>query len=248
MNENKYTFIIDSLTEEVYSRTKLFDLIYRFYPAYSESSCNWIIGSLVACGALSPLGGGFFAKPKKTWSLPLGKADESLLRKLRDAFPVAEIAALPSEVVNSMVEMDGGDEFFLIEISKRDLFPCYMKIRDLTKRDVLITPTAHELSFYMKPDAIILKPLFSKSPIAANGAFTLEKLLVDLFCDKTISILYPGVDFCGSVSNILKEFNVNLTTLLNYAKRRKILDAILPIVKQNVSVEIWQAIGGKYDD
>ena len=245
MSVDKYDFIAHSLTQTAYTREQLYDHIYRFFPAYSANSCNWVIGVLVERNLLHPLGNSCFCKAKEPWSFNLEKSVDRIRQKLIDEFPLSDIAIIDSKLVNELSNMDGGEDFILIEISKRDLFPCYMRIRELTKRDVLLTPTEHELSYYLKPGSIILKPLFSKSPCRADGLFSLEKLLVDLYCNKTFLSLYQGVDFEPSLKMLLDTKNVNLITCINYAKRRKCISGPSGLIKASVPDEVWALVGGE---
>lgn len=244
----KYAVIKEALGDRVYSRLDLFNLIYQHYPAYSPNSCNWIIGQLCDDGAIAPIGNGLFIRGKKQWSCLLSKPHQSLLQKLQTEFQNSNIACIHSSTLNVLSKMEGGENCLILEIEKRDVFPCYMKLRELTKKDVLLTPTEHELAYYLKPDSIILKPIFSKSPCNKDGSFTLEKLVVDIVSDRLIKCLYPSVDFADAIINEIVNHNLNIITVLNYAKRRRCYESVRDMVVAAVPSDVWAAVKGEdYD-
>lgn len=242
MAVDRFDFLEKEITDKVYSRLDLYDLIYRFFPTYNVNSCNWVIGVLCQRGIINPLGKGYFQKGKPEWTYELSAEQSRIASKLISEFPYTEFTIIPSKAINALLGMFGGDDCLIVEVSKRDLFPCFMKLREITKRDVLLTPSAHELSYYMKPGAIVLIPLFSKSPIKENGRFCLEKLVVDLYCDRLFSNLYPHIEFNEICGNLIKENNVNITLLLNYAKRRRCRDEIERDLRGVLSNEIYEKL------
>lgn len=248
MAGDKFDFIAEALADEAYSRPRLNDVIYRYFPAYNEASCNWVIGQLANRNLISPLGNGYYVKGKPKWSYSCEKPYRTLLSKLMAEFPRTGIAAIGTEVLNKLSMMDGGYDNFIIEVDKRDIFPCYMKIRELSKKDILLTPTENELNYYLKPGAIILKPLFSKSPCQDDGLFSVEKLIVDLQCDRLVRTLYPHVSFNDSLLEIIETNSVNLITCLNYAKRRKCYDTVKELLIEGTPSSYWKYLEANNND
>ena len=242
MGEERFQNIADSLTDEVYSRLALYDLIFRFYPAYTSSSCDWVIGSLTKRGVLRALGNGYYAKAKATWEFPVPSRRLKIVQKLVAEFPGSSFACIDSGIVNELSGMVGGEDWFLIETSKRDIFPVYMRCRELSKADVLLTPSEHELNYYLKPGSIIISPLFSKSPCRDNGLFTIEKLIVDLMEERLIGYLYPRVSFDEKLIEIIRQYNVNLITCINYARRRKATKRVVDLLRAALPKECEEVI------
>ena len=242
MPQERLDRIVDAMTDEIYSRLALYDIIYRFFPAYTPSSCDWVIGTLKQQGYIRALGNGFYAKGKGQFQMELQPGNKKILTRLLVEFPFSQFACIETNFVNEQLGMEGGDNCFIVEVTKRDLFPCYMKLREWSKRDVLITPTSHELDYYMKPNAIVLKPLFSKSPVRKDGLFCIEKLLVDSVSDKLFDCLYPHVDIAENLLNIIRSNNVNVITTYNYAKRRRCEAEIRSLLRHALPEEVDELI------
>lgn len=246
MKNARFDFLVENMSEEIYSRFGLYDIIYRYYPAYTPSSCDWVIGILKERGLIYPLGNGFYKKSKKIWCAPLSEPSQRIINKLLQDFPFSTFAATETDFVNQCV----GREVvscLIIEISKKDLFPCYMRLRELTKKDVMLAPSERELSFYLKPGTIIIKPLFSKSPCRKDGGLTIEKLIVDLLSDRTLGFLYGETDQ-NSLVALAREFNVNLITCMNYAKRRRCKKKAATVLRKAVPMEYDEIIVEDVDD
>ena len=49
---------------------------------------------------------------------------------------------------------------------------------------------------------------------------TIEKILVDIFCDKIIYSTFQGNEMKNIFYNAFKDYTININTLLRYAQRR----------------------------
>ncbi len=83
-----------------------------------------------------------------------------------------------------------------------------------------------QIEKYVLPedDSIIIRPLITRAPCKKleNISYaSIEKILVDIFCDQDIFYLYSGREQQWIFENILKAYNINFSTLLTYAERRK---------------------------
>ena len=245
MPKEPYDVIVEALGEGVYTRLGLYDVIYRYFPSYASTSCDWVIGTLKGKGQLRSLGNGFYAKGKTTWRYEINQNQQKTLDKLMREFPNTQVSFINSQIVNEIVGNSGGMEWSFLAVDKRDLFPFYMRLRELTKKDIMLTPTAHELSYYLRPGAIILVPLFSKSPCEKNGLFSLEKLIVDFYADRVFLNMFPGAEFEEKLMQILRIYNVNIITTINYAKRRRVEDKIRLLFERATPEEYRRVTGGE---
>lgn len=83
-----------------------------------------------------------------------------------------------------------------------------------------------QIEKYVLPedDSIIVRPLITRAPCKKHEKSryaSIEKILVDIFCDQDIFYLYSGREQQWIFENILKAYNINFSTLLTYAERRK---------------------------
>ena len=68
----------------------------------------------------------------------------------------------------------------------------------------------------------------SQAPLnlSAPHDITAEKMLVDIYCDKTIQLTYSGSEYKTVVSSVYDRYKVDTVRLLRYAGRRNRADEI----------------------
>lgn len=74
-------------------------------------------------------------------------------------------------------------------------------------------------------DTVILRPQISQAPVSGTKIFqfaTIEKILVDLYLEKSRLMYMDGAEFERVLNNILFKNRVNISTLLRYAGRREV--------------------------
>ena len=49
---------------------------------------------------------------------------------------------------------------------------------------------------------------------------TLEKMIVDLFCERSLFVAFQGSELVHIINNAYERYAINFTTLLHYARRR----------------------------
>ena len=114
----------------------------------------------------------------------------------------------------------------LLQIEREVLEPAYEFLKEQNFRNLYIQPEEKEIERYIcqNESAIILKTLISKSPtqrVDTVITVTLEKLLVDLYCDKKLFAAFQGSELIPMVKNAQSRYSINFTKLLGYAKRRR---------------------------
>lgn len=113
---------------------------------------------------------------------------------------------------------------FIVEVEKDAAESVFYFLQEKFK-NVYLNPEESTFAKYISgtSDSIIVKNLISESPIHdINGVMTptIEKILVDIFCDKTIYTAFQGKEMQNIFRNAFKEYDVKLSTLSRYAVRR----------------------------
>lgn len=110
----------------------------------------------------------------------------------------------------------------LVEVEKEALEPVFYNLKDNGIRNVFLQPEEKELLRYVNEldNAIILQSLVSKAPlqkVKKISTTTLEKLLVDLFCDKKLFYTYQGSEMIFIFNNAYRRYSIDFTKLFSYA-------------------------------
>ena len=91
---------------------------------------------------------------------------------------------------------------------------------------VFLNPNQEILEKYIpeNKDVYIVKSLVSEAPVQKTDdviTVTLEKALVDVFCDETLFATQQGAEMRKIFDEALSKYTVNQTKMLRYANRRK---------------------------
>ena len=235
----RFEEIATSLPEGVLTRAQISDRIFTFHPDYSPSSCLWVIGKMVDKGWLGNLGYGYFTKDPVSQDLsPVNKANRTLLEELTRKFPRARLEALEGALLEDLGGCEADSSVLFLSIDKKYLFELYLFLKEKGERDVMLQPTAREIEFYMRPNSIILRPLFSRAPQRKGKPLSPEKLLVDLIKDKTIHNVFSYLEWEKCALKLLSMNTVNYQTILQYASRRNCREEILEMIKGEMPLEI----------
>lgn len=149
---------------------------------------------------------------------------KTLNSKLKKDFPFSTICLWSSSFLNEFSIHQSIKTFFLIEVEKDSIESIFNYMKDRNYR-VFINPTLNVFKNYIsgESDFFIIKPLISESPIQSItnlNTVTLEKMLVDIFCDKIIFSAYQGNEMKTIFITAYNKYAINENKLLRYANRR----------------------------
>jgi len=149
----------------------------------------------------------------------------NVYNKLKNEFPYADICVWNISILNEFMIHQPGIFHFIIEAEKEVTQSIFYFLKEL-KYPVFIEPTTDILEKYLPIDkeAFIIKPLVSESPTQiVNGTLTIsiEKLLVDVFCDNIIFSAQQGAEMRTIFKEVFSKYTVNHSKMLRYANRRR---------------------------
>ena len=225
-------FIIEKLKKEfkdreAISREELFDFYRQFDPDLKETTFRLRIHDLKIKRIISPSSRElftFFYKP--TFKPEIGEAERKIYTRIAKQFPGLKCCIWSTKIANEFMLHIPGRFLTILQVEKEALEPVYEFLKEQNFRNVYIQPEEKEIERYIyeNESAIILKTLISKSPtqrIDAVITTTLEKLLVDIYCDKKLFAAFQGSELIHMVDNAQSRYAIDFTKLLGYAKRRR---------------------------
>lgn len=198
----------------------------QFEPKVKATTVNWRVYTLVQSGVLSRIGRGKFTLGERKNFVPQISPDlKKLYGKLRKQFPYLQICTWHTSLINELMLHQPGRFHTLVEVEKDAMEPVFFFLKE-NKTNVFIDPTTDILSRYASgnKETTIVKSLVSEAPmqtVQEVQTATIEKMLVDIFCDQTIFAAQQG----GEMQNIFKEaynrYTINESAMLRYADRRR---------------------------
>lgn len=198
----------------------------KFEPHVKQTTINWRVYALVQTGILSRVGRGKFILGKNKNYIPeISSKMKSVYTKIKKEFPFLKICIWRTSAFNEFMLHQPGRFYLLIEVEKEAVQSVFYFLRE-SKYPVFIEPTSNLLEKYMPADkeALIVMPLVSEAPInnikGINTA-SLEKILVDAFCDEVVFSAQQGTEMRTIFKEALSKYSVNQNRMIRYADRRR---------------------------
>lgn len=240
------TMVNDFITERLknefkgrvsFSREELFEFYRQFEPDLKESTFRWRIYDIKNKHLITAISRGLFTLSfKPTFKPNVDSTEKKIFSKIIKQFPSLKLCIWSTQIINEFMLHIPGKNITILQVEKEALEPVYRFLKDQNFRNVFIQPNEKEIERYIYETdmAIVLQPLVSKSPtqiVNSVAVITLEKLIVDLFCDKKLFGAYQGTELVHIINNAYKRYSIDFTKLFHYAKRRrqetKLLDFFL---------------------
>lgn len=224
--------IIDRLKEEfkgreTFSREELLDFYRQLEPDLKETTFRWRIYYLKNKQIITTISRGLFTLSYKPVYKPdISDAGRKLFSKIEKQFPSLKVCLWSTDIAHEFMLHIPGRFITVLQVEKEALEPVFSYLKDQNFRNVFFEPGEKEIERYVfeNETAILLQSLVSKSPtqrVKNVTTTTLEKLIVDLFCDKKLFAAFQGNELAHIINNAYKRYSIDFTKLFHYAKRRR---------------------------
>ncbi|MBA7537831.1 hypothetical protein ES705_30101 [subsurface metagenome] len=104
---------------------------------------------------------------------------------------------------------------------------------------VFLKPDKNSIDRYVLPKegSIVIIPLITRAPtliLDDTDVPSLEKILVDIFCDQELYFIFSGSELMNIYRYAYKKYALNFSRLLSYSDRRKKKTEIREFIVQNL--------------
>ena len=209
-----------------YARADIIDILEKERSGLSRSSYILAASNLVRSGLLQHKGRNRYCLPsdgkKKTYIPPYSLEAKMIRYQISTQAPLAEFTIFESFLLNQFFPHHIIRNTIFVQAKREASIFVFDYLREYTEKLVLFRPSADDYTRYWKPGAIIVKDWASEAPLNPDNPhdITIEKMLVDIFCDKTIQMVYNRADYPAIVRAAYERFSVDTPKLLRYAKKR----------------------------
>lgn len=176
---------------KVFNSKEIADFYSRFEPNVKQTTINWRVYTLVQMGVLNRIGRGKFSiEQGKLFTPEISFKMKSVYNKLKKKFPYLEICIWSTSALNEFMLHQPFHFYLIVEVERDATQSVFFFLKEM-KYPVFIKHTSELLEKYF-PDgkeALIVKPLVSEAPdqdVNGINTISLEKLLVDIYCDDVI--------------------------------------------------------------
>lgn len=181
---------------------------------------------MVKTGILTRVGRGKFLIGNRKNYIPEIQAKlKTLNNKIIKQFPFLDYCLWSSSFYNEFMHHQPGKFYLIVEVEKDATESIFFFMKE-NKYSVFLDPTKELLNRYVpdEKETWIVKSLVTEAPTQnINGiqTTTIEKLLVDLFCDTLILNAQQGAERDIIFDNAILKYTVNENRMLRYANRRR---------------------------
>jgi len=206
------------------------DDLFEFYqsenPDIKKTTVNWRIYELVQKGILRRIGRGKFVIGSSVHYQPeIVSFEKEIKDIIQDYFPFIHYCVWHTSKLNEFLHHQTSFQCIVLEVEKEALDSVYHVVKDQFGRtykkparefveDVLASQT----------DSIVIKTLISEAPLQKVQdvpTSSLEKILVDVYCDKNLFYFVQGSELVHIYRNSFDKYTINQSKLLRYAARRE---------------------------
>lgn len=224
-------FIVEQLKlkfkeEKFFKRESLLNFYRQFDPDLKESTFRWRIHQLKAKKIITPITQDLFTLGIKPDFKPgISEFERKVANLIEKQFHGLKYCIWSTKSVNEFMLHLPGSFITILQVEKDAMEPVYDYLKSNNKGMVYFQPDEKEIDRYIFEAKlpIILQSLISKTPTQKVGkiaTITIEKMIVDLFCEKYLFVAYQGSELVHIINNAYERYTVNFTTLLHYARRR----------------------------
>ena len=154
-------------------------------------------------------------------SQKLKKLYQLITRKYR----TVDLCLWESKWLGDLTVHQSNREMIIIDAEPGIRESIFYYLKDRGTRNIYLDPDRDVMEKYVSEEnsVVVIKPLVSRSPKREKDHIAvpaLEKILVDLFCEKTVFLAYQGDELSSIFNNAYRMYFLNLAQLFNYSKRR----------------------------
>lgn len=156
---------------------------------------------------------------------------KAVSKKIKRKFPFLNSCIWNTSVFNEFMQHQPGRFLTLVEVEKEAIQSVFYFLKD-QQFQAYAKPSKEILEKYLpsKGKTIIIKSLATEAPVQEIDQITtttLEKILVDVFCDNTIFSAQQGAEMRTIYEEAFRKYTINKDRLLRYAQRRNKKQEIL---------------------
>ncbi len=228
--------------DKPFSSDKLYDFYAKKEPDLKKTTYRWRVYTLKNKGVINTIKKGVYATTrKKDFLPPIDKKLTSLFIKVTSQFPYADMAIWDTSWLHHYMVHQAFSSSIILEV-EREAAPSVFAFLQESKRGVYLNPGKFEVENYIVSGQsnIIIKNLTMTSPLTKREDVTvpkIEKIMVDIFTDDELFVTYQGAELQHIFREFFSNFNINQSTLKQYANKRHVRDRLISFLKEEVRID-----------
>ena len=116
-------------------------------------------------------------------------------------------------------------------------------LKETGLKNLYFQPGKKEVNNYLgdAKKTYVIESMVTKSPVQLIEKINvprLEKILVDLFCDKDLLYAYQGSELSNIFQKAFSTYALNISSLVNYSRRRAREKELIDFIKNKVGIKL----------
>lgn len=234
---------------EVFSREDLLWFYRELEPDLKESTFGWRIFDLKKRHIIKDVKKGVYTLEEKQKFRPeLDSKIIKISKFLGTSFDYHNYNIWNTAWLNEMTELQTTSYMIILEVDKSSMETVFYNLKDNGKfNNVYLKPDEAMINTYISEinEPLIVKSMISRAPVIKTRNViipTIEKILVDLYCDEKLFYAFQGHQLIKIYESCLSKYIINYSRLLNYAKRRKREEGITEFLTTHLQDKIREVI------
>lgn len=225
--------------QQSFTREELLEFYHFYEPNINDGTFGWKIYDLKKKGIIESIKTGIYVIASKKKFRPQPEPIIITINTILEESFAHHVSNIWSTTwLNEFIELQTTSALIILEVDKESMEQIFYILKDRQMK-VYLKPDENMIEKYIseEKEAIIVKPMITRAPTTSVKAIkipTLEKILVDLFCDEKIFYAYQGRQLTRIYEAAFEKYIINLSSLLNYAKRRKRESALREFLLNNL--------------
>lgn len=210
--------------DQNYNHQAIISLLMEDNPKLSRNSVQWVLGDLLHEGFIVRNGYDSYSVAEQKlpdYSPFYSEQSLALMQTISKKYPLTEFTVFETILMNEFLNHLIARNTVIVQC-ERDVAPFIFREIQEKNDNCLFNPSMKEFDYYWKPGCIVVCGLVSEFP--ANNEkphyITIEKMVVDMYCDRYIRSAYELQEYPEIVRQIRKKYSVNEAGMFRYARRR----------------------------
>ena len=221
-----------------YSHQELIKLLKNNYPQMRDSSYHWAVCGMLKSGSLTKIARNVYVvqneRKKPVYRPAYSDLAAKLISQVSDKYPSVHFTVFETALMNDFLNLLVAQNTVYIQMEKDVSIFVFRFLQELGYDHLLYKPNKDDYALYWKQDCIVVTDLISEAPLSASAPheICLEKMLVDMYCDKLISSAYSKSEYPEMLKQAMKTYHIEPAKMMRYARRRGREDEIKKILEE----------------
>lgn len=206
MNTN---ILYSNISSKIFSRTQILETARKIDASFKETQLKFYVTDMLENNLIERVGHGIYSKKENTKEIYSYSNSDDVLRIreiMKTEFPLINFCIWDLTILNEFVNHLIGHNHIIMEVEKDGIGFVYESLKERLKNTILMTPNAKELERYSTDNDVYLINSISEAPVRPDGTITLEKLIVDLFANKTLLKLLSKGDYPQALEEMFNKY------------------------------------------